>query len=182
MTVCPTLETERLVLRPFKDSDFEDYLSMVHSPEVRAALRTSEEEGRAEAWYALAAFAGQWQLRGTGMWALEEKNTGNFVGRTGLHNPERHDWPGVEVGWTLHPDYWGLGYATEAGQEAIRYGFHELSQERLFSIILPENYRSQAVAKRLGFVVIDRRYLSHFPSEPHDIWALDKQEYLSKFS
>ena len=38
MTVCPTLETERLVLRPFKDSDFEDYLSMVHSPEVRAAL------------------------------------------------------------------------------------------------------------------------------------------------
>ena len=48
--------------------------------------------------------------------------------------------------------------------------------------ILPENYRSQAVAKRLGFVVIDRRYLSHFPSEPHDIWALDKQEYLSKFS
>ena len=182
MTVCPTLETERLILRPFTDADFDDYLSMMDSPEVRKSLRISEEAGRAEAWFGLAAFTGQWELRGTGLWALDEKSTGNFVGRAGLHNPERHDWPGVEVGWTLHPDYWGFGYATEAGEEAVRYGFQELGQEQLFSTILTDNYRSQAVAKRLGFVLNETRNLSHYPDEPHGIWILEREEYELKFS
>ena len=73
MTVCPTLETERLTLRPFTDADFEDYLSMMDSPEVRESLRISEEEGRAEAWFGLAAFTGQWELRGTGLWHLKRR-------------------------------------------------------------------------------------------------------------
>ena len=182
MTVCPTLETERLILRPFTDADFEDYLSMMDSPEVRESLRISEEEGRAEAWFGLAAFTGQWELRGTGLWVLEEKDTKYFVGRAGLHNPERHDWPGVEVGWTLHPNFWGFGYATEAGKEAVRYGFQELAQEELFSTILMDNYRSQAVAKRLGFTLKKTQHLSHYPKEPHGIWILEREEYELRFS
>ena len=80
---------------------------------------------------------GQWVLRGTGHWALEDRTTGVFLGRAGLHRPEREDWPGVEVGWVLHPDYWGRGYATEAGAEAIRYAFDELDLDgstRAFSL------------------------------------------------
>ncbi len=175
MTSCPTLETERLILRPFRDNDLSDYFMMMDTPELRKSLRILDNEGKTEAWTAMAWWRGQWELRGTGHWAVEEKTSGSFVGRAGLHNPEREDWPGVEVGWALHPNWWGLGYATEAGAESVRYGFEELNQSRLFSTILTDNFRSQAVVQRLGFELIDTKTLSHYPIEPHGIWALDRK-------
>tara|TARA_B100000676_G_C18024179_1_gene814547 strand:- start:1119 stop:1646 length:528 start_codon:yes stop_codon:yes gene_type:complete len=173
MSACPTLETENLILRPFKDEDVDDYFGVLDSPEVRRWLHIPESLDRSDAWQQMAWFVGQWELRGTGHWALEEKKSGQFVGRAGLHRPERHDWPGVEVGWLLHPDYWGRGYATEAGVEAVRYGFEELQVDKLFSCILPENHRSQAVAKRLGFEFLEERVLAFFPKLPHGIWVLN---------
>jgi RimJ/RimL family protein N-acetyltransferase len=122
----------------------------------------------------MAAWRGQWELRGTGQWAVEEKETGTLVGRAGLHNPAREDWPGVEIGWVLHPDRWGRGYATEAAQRAIDYAFGELDLDRVCSVILPENRRSIAVAERLGFSLDEERVLSNFPSMPHGIWWLGR--------
>lgn len=174
MSACPTLETENLILRPFKDEDTNDFFSMMDSREVREALHVPDDEGLPEAFHAMAAWLGQWELRGTGHWALEEKKSGQFVGRAGLHRPERHDWPGVEVGWALHPDYWGFGYATEAGAAAVRYGFDQFEVDKLFSCILPENHRSQAVAKRLGFKFLEERVLAFFPKLPHGIWVLKR--------
>ena len=174
MSACPTLETENLILRPFKDKDVDDYFGVLDSPEVRRWLHIPESLDRSDAWQQMAWFLGQWELRGTGHWALEEKNSGQFVGRAGLHRPERHDWPGVEVGWLLHPDYWGRGYATEAGAAAVRYGFEEFQVDKLFSCILPENHRSQAVAKRLGFEFLEERVLAFFPKLPHGIWVLNR--------
>tara|TARA_B100000287_G_scaffold57033_2_gene50082 strand:+ start:6424 stop:6951 length:528 start_codon:yes stop_codon:yes gene_type:complete len=173
MSACPTLETENLILRPFKDGDVDDYFGVLDSPEVRRWLHIPESLDRSDAWQQMAWFVGQWELRGTGHWALEEKKSGQFVGRAGLHRPERHDWPGVEVGWLLHPDYWGRGYATEAGAAAVRYGFEDLQVDKLFSCILPENHRSQAVAKRLGFEFLEERVLAFFPKLPHGIWVLN---------
>tara|TARA_A100001037_G_scaffold130346_1_gene118066 strand:+ start:36566 stop:37093 length:528 start_codon:yes stop_codon:yes gene_type:complete len=173
MSACPTLETENLILRPFKDDDVDDYFGVLDSPEVRRWLHIPESLDRSDAWQQMAWFVGQWELRGTGHWALEEKKSGQFVGRAGLHRPERHDWPGVEVGWLLHPDYWGRGYATEAGAVAVRYGFEDLQVDKLFSCILPENHRSQAVAKRLGFEFLEERVLAFFPKLPHGIWVLN---------
>ena len=174
MSACPTLETENLVLRPFKDEDVDDYFGVLDSPEVRRLLHLPESLDRSDAWQQMAWFLGQWELRGTGHWALEEKESGQFVGRAGLHRPERHDWPGVEVGWALHPDYWGRGYATEAGAAAVRYGFDQFEVDKLFSCILPENHRSQAVAKRLGFKFLEERVLAFFPKLPHGIWVLKR--------
>ena len=174
MPACRTLETENLVLRPFKDEDVDDYFGVLDSPEVRRWLHLPESLDRSDAWQQMAWFLGQWELRGTGNWALEEKKSGQFVGRAGLNRPERHDWPGVEVGWTLHPDYWGRGYATEAGAAAVRYGFDELEVDKLFSCILPENYKSQTVAKRLGFEFLEERVLAFFPKLPHGIWVLNR--------
>ena len=71
----------------------------------------------------------------------------------------------------LHPDYWGMGYATEAGAEAIRYAFEELDLERIYSCILPENVQSQAVARRLGMELLEERTMAYFPSAPHGIWS-----------
>ena len=69
------------------------------------------------------------------------------------------------------------GGTREAGEEAVRYGFEELGEERLFSTILVDNERSQAVAQRLGFVWVETKTLSHFPQEPHGIWALDRESW-----
>ena len=107
MTSCPTLETERLIMRPFRDDDLNSYAAMMDTPELRESLRIPDGKGRPEAWFEMAWWRGQWELRGTGNWALEDKESGTLIGRAGLHNPEREDWPGVEVGWALHPDKWG---------------------------------------------------------------------------
>jgi RimJ/RimL family protein N-acetyltransferase len=177
MSCCPRIETRRLVLRPFTESDLDDYTAMLQADRVRTALRLSNDVGRWDAWSQMAAWLGQWELRRTGQWALEEKATGAFVGRAGLHHPERPDWPGVEVGWVLHPDHWGRGYATEAATRAVKYAFDVLDLDALCSVILPENTRSIAVALRLGFHLDEERILSHFPSVPHGIWRLTRTEW-----
>ena len=65
MGACPTIETDRLVLRPFRDDDLADYFAMEDSPEVRAALRIPDGAGLPEAFNAMAVWLGQWELRGT---------------------------------------------------------------------------------------------------------------------
>lgn len=176
MGACPTIETERLTLRPFRDDDVDAYTAVLQSPQVRASLHLPEHVGRYEAWLGMAQQLGQWELRGTGQWALEEKSSGAFVGRAGTHFPERADWPGIEVGWALHPDHWGKGYATEAGAAAVAYAFAAHDADALYSVILPENTASQAVAKRLGFALFETRALSQFPSMQHGIWRLPRGE------
>jgi RimJ/RimL family protein N-acetyltransferase len=176
VSACPTIETERLVLRPFRDDDLDDHFAMMGSPEVRRWLHLPGAFDRDAAWAQMAHILGQWELRGTGLWALEERATGRFVGRAGLYNPVRVDWPGVEVGWALDPSFWGRGYATEAGIAARDYGFGELGLDRLYSCILPENLASQAVARRLGFTLLEERTMAWFPEAPHGIWVGERPD------
>jgi RimJ/RimL family protein N-acetyltransferase len=174
------IETERLVLRPFAEADLDAYAAVLQSEPVRNALHLSQTVGRSDAWSQMAAWLGQWELRGTGHWAVEEKVSGAFVGRAGLHFPEREGWPGVEIGWALHPDYWRRGYATEAGRRAVQYAFVELDLPEVCSTILPENARSIAVARRLGFSFEEERILPHFPSMAHGIWWLTRAEWTER--
>ena len=115
MTACPTLETERLTLRPLEESDLDAYTEMLMEPEVRRSLRLPRTYSRSDAWRGMAQWRGQWELRGSGQWAVTERSSGNFVGRAGLHCPELPDWPGMEVGWTLHPDLLGKGVCHRGG-------------------------------------------------------------------
>ena len=159
------------------EADLDAYTQVLQSEPVRRSLHLPEIVGRWDAWSQMAVWLGQWELRGTGQWAVEERVTGDFLGRAGLHNPRREDWPGVEVGWVLHPNYWGRGYATEAGRRAVQYAFAELGVPELFSVILPENARSIAVAQGLGFSFTEERALSHFPLSPHGIWRLRRTDW-----
>jgi RimJ/RimL family protein N-acetyltransferase len=142
----PSVETERLLLRGFRESDFEDYAAMLADPEVGRTL--GGVQSRTDAWRSLALISGHWALRGFGFWAVERKSDGAVLGRIGLWQPE--GWPGLEVGWTLASRYWGQGYATEAGRASLDYGFRTFGVDRLISLIAPDNRRSQAVARRLG--------------------------------
>jgi RimJ/RimL family protein N-acetyltransferase len=171
---CPTIETERLVLRPFREADLDDFTAVMTSPQVRASLHLPDDFSREQAWLQMVTWLGQWELRGTGHWAVEEKSSGVCIGRAGLHNPERHDWPGIEIGWTLHPAQWGKGYATEAGRGAVEYAFAHFDVDALYSVILHENTASQAVARRLGFTPWQERTFAFFPKLPHMIWRLPR--------
>jgi len=176
MPDCPTVETERLFLRPFRESDLDRYFAIHSTPEVRASLHTPDSFSRDDAWAQMAAHRGQWALRGTGQWAIELKTTGEMIGRAGTHRPERADWPGIECGWTFDPAHWGKGYATEAGRATVEWAFAAHDVDRLFSVILPANQPSQAVAERLGFTPLEERTLAFFPTAPHGIWVLPRPQ------
>jgi len=174
MTACPTLTTERLVLRPLEESDLDAYTDMLLEPAVRRSLRLPRTYSRSDAWRGIAQWRGQWELRGSGQWAVTDRSTGEFVGRAGLHRPEVADWPGLEVGWALRSVHWGKGYATEAARRSVAYAFDDIEADEVFSIILPENERSQAVARRVGLSLVDVRVLSSFPDTAHGIWRLGR--------
>src|SRR5688572_17258036 len=105
------LETERLILRWFRDNDFDQYKQICADPEVMRFLGDGKPISELQAWRHMAAIMGHWYFRGYGVWAVEEKATGEVVGRIGLMNPK--GWPGFELGWTLARSSWGKGYATE---------------------------------------------------------------------
>ena len=143
-----TLKTERLVLRMLREDDFEQYVAIVADPEVARYLSDGKPLSRADAWRQMAMIVGHWQLRGYGMWAVEEAATGRLAGRIGFLNPE--GWPGFELGWTLAREFWGRGYATEAARRVLEYGFTEMGLEHVISLIRPDNLPSIKVAERLG--------------------------------
>lgn len=143
-----TLETPRLLLRPFRGPDLDAYAPMLADAEVMKHIGTGVTLNRGEAWRAIAAMLGHWQLLGYGMWALELKATGELVGRAGFLDPP--GWPGFELGWLLGRQHWGHGYASEAASIALGYAFAELKRDRVISLIRPGNERSIKVAERLG--------------------------------
>jgi RimJ/RimL family protein N-acetyltransferase len=105
---------------------------------------------RAEAWRQLAMFAGHWALRGFGLWAVEERATGAFVGRIGCFEPE--GWPGFELAYALARPAWGQGYAREGAAAALAYARETLSRTDIISLIRPANAGSIRVAEALGAV------------------------------
>ncbi len=141
------LETDRLILRMVRNEDFEAYAAICADPDVMRFLggRTFD---RIEAWRHMAAVVGHWHLRGYGPWAVEEKATGQLVGRIGFFNPD--GWPAFELGWVLGRQFWGKGYATEGARRALSYAFNELDKPHVISLIHPDNRGSIRVAERLG--------------------------------
>jgi RimJ/RimL family protein N-acetyltransferase len=143
----PTLETERLLLRPLTNDDLEAFTEIMSDREVVRFLG-HDPMTREGAWRSIAYFLGHEVLRGYTNNAVVEKATGRLLGRCGLYYPE--GWPGLEVGWTLGRAAWGHGYATEAAAAWRDYAFDVLGAEDLCSVIHRDNVRSIRVAERIG--------------------------------
>ena len=94
-----TIDTERLRLRQFRNSDLDEYAPMCADPEVMKYLGTGVTLTRPEAWRSMATILGHWRLLGYGMFAIELRETGALLGRAGFLDPP--GWPGFEVGWVL---------------------------------------------------------------------------------
>lgn len=144
----PTIETERLTLRPWREADATALFEISQDPDVVRFVGDRHQPTLQEAWRMVAGWIGHWAVRGYGQWAIEERASGRFIGRAGIINPA--DWPGPEVGYLLGRPWWGRGYATEAARAAMDWGFREIGFTDLLSLIDPQNTASIAVATRLG--------------------------------
>jgi RimJ/RimL family protein N-acetyltransferase len=142
------VETPRLRLRLFRPEDLDPYAAMCADPDVMRFLGDRTVLSREDSWRQMAMLVGHWQLRGFGMWAVEERATERFVGRVGFHYPE--GWPDREVAWALAPGFQGKGYAAEAARAAMSEAFDHLRWERVISLIDPANAPSIRLAERLG--------------------------------
>ena len=145
-----TYETERVRLRDWLEADLVPFAAMNADPEVTEFLPGPMT--RAESDGFVDRIRTQFQERGFGLFAAEERESGEFMGFVGLAVPsfEASFTPCVEVGWRLARAHWGKGYATEAAREVLRIGFaiHGLSE--IVSFTVPQNVRSQAVMQKLG--------------------------------
>lgn len=142
----PTLETERLRLRPWRNDDLDAF--SVFTADRTVTQFVGGTFSRGDTWRRIAMFLGHWHLRGFGNWAIEEKASGTFVGYSGLWKPD--GWPEPEVMWGLLATYHGRGYATEAAARARAFAFEVLRWPTAVSYIVAENLPSRRVAQRLG--------------------------------
>lgn len=150
MAVIPTLVTERLVLRAWRDADLTEFAAMNADPRVMAFLPGTSD--RAESDRSVARIRAHFQRHGFGFWAVEAPGTAPFVGFTGLWIPrfQAPFTPCVEIGWRLAARFWGRGYATEAGLAALRFGFETLRRDEIVSFAAAGNRRSRRVMERIG--------------------------------
>ncbi|GAB1255886.1 GNAT family N-acetyltransferase [Aurantivibrio plasticivorans] len=152
------LETERLLLRPWKASDLKPFSRMNSNPKVMEYFpkTLSEEESTRFA----EKIAKGISNNGWGLWAAERKADGKFIGYVGLNRPDAElpFYPRVEVGWRLSEEYWGMGYATEAGLKALDFANSSPDITEVVSFTAAINKRSEAVMKRLGMIKVQERF------------------------
>ena len=141
----PHLETDRLLLREYRETDFDAFAAFYQTDRSRHIAGPMTRE---LAWRALAAHLGHWALRGYGFWAVEEKESGQFCGHVGLWYPE--GWYAPEIGWVMMASSEGKGIAHEAAVAARVHAYRVLGWETAVSMIDPDNTRSRRLAERLG--------------------------------
>lgn len=143
------IETPRLILRGWRDADYEPFAALNADPEVMRHFPSTHSREESDA------LADRNRLHiddhGWGLWAVERKLDSAFLGFTGLARPRpphpmEHE---VEVGWRLARFAWGHGYASEAARASLDFGFNELGLVRIVSFTAAENLRSQAVMRRI---------------------------------
>lgn len=176
MSLGPTLETERLILRPPTEADLDGWAELMADEETSRFL--GGVQSRSMAWRGMATMAGSWALRGFGMLSVVEKTSGEWVGRLGPWFPE--GWPAPEVGWGLLRRAQGHGYAFEGSSAAIDFVFDCLDWTEVSHCIDPANEPSRRLAHRLGSRVSGLGVLPPpFESEV-EIWRQTREDWWNR--
>jgi RimJ/RimL family protein N-acetyltransferase len=154
------LETERLLLRRWKESDREPFAVMNADARVMeffpGCLTREESDALIDS------IESHFDNHGFGLFAAELKTEQKLIGFIGLHVAgfQAHFTPCVEIGWRIAKDYWGKGLATEGSQAVVRWAFDRLKLETLVSFTVPENKASRRLMEKLG--------MTHDPAEDFD--------------
>ncbi|WP_326736275.1 GNAT family N-acetyltransferase [Streptomyces sp. NBC_01022] len=161
------IETERLHLRPLEPSDVDEFVELHADPRVNRFVGSFS---RRQALERLAEVERQWAERGHGLCAVELRSSGELIGRSGLQYWQQFD--EIELGWTLKAEQWGHGYATEAAQACLNWGFDTLDAEYFTALMRPGNTASVKVAERLGF---SPRRQDELNGSPVTVYALNRR-------
>lgn len=166
------LQTDRLLLRQWRDSDREPFAQMGASAEVMEHFPALMSRAQSDSF--IDRISAHIEREGWGLWALESRETGEFLGFTGLSVPgfDAHFTPTVEVGWRLARTAWGNGYASEAARFALTYGFDMLGLREIVSFTTTTNVRSQSVMNRIG--------MTHNPVDDFSHPAIDPSSPLNR--
>lgn len=140
------LETERLILRQWREADFETFAAYFSNEET--AKYVGGKKTREEAWRLMAAYIGHWHLKGFSYLAVQEKESNNIAGCIGLWKSD--PWPELEMGYWFLKEKQGKGYATEAGLCMKNFAFETVRSNTLVSYIDPTNTPSRKLSERLG--------------------------------
>lgn len=169
----PRLSTPRLLLREQRVAEFDAYAQ--HRADVEANAYVGGAVDRRRAWTIFAALSGQWMLTGAGWWAIEVRETGEFIGLVGAFfrdtslpiGPDAD----IELGWNLFQPFWRKGYGTEAARAVLAFVSEHHRSRRVIAHILPPNVASIGVAKAIGMV--DGGEVD-FYGEPIRRWVLER--------
>jgi RimJ/RimL family protein N-acetyltransferase len=158
MAAVPIIETPRLRLRGHRLEDLDDCIAMWSDPAVVRFIGGTPSTPQ-QTWMRLLAYSGHWSLLGYGYWAIEERETGAFVGEVGFADFKRdiaQAMRGVpEIGWALASPFHGRGYGTQAVGAALSWGDENLPGSRTVCLIDPENAPSIRVAEKCGYRELD---------------------------
>ncbi len=182
------IETPRLLLRNWQEDDRTFFHEINSDPEVMEffpALRSREESDAL-----MDRVVAMIKDDNFGFYALQDKNTGDVIGFTGLMRTDLEPFmpKGVlEIGWRLAQRYWGKGYVTEAALASLAYAFNERGQDEVVSFAVHNNHRSTSVMQRIGMVNDPKRDFEH-PSVPdshpqlkrHVLYTINKQQWLNQ--
>lgn len=177
------IETERLILRPWRDADRAPFAAMGRDPEVMAWLgglwTEAQSDEAVDRQIALQA------ERGHCFWALDERATGTFLGFCGLKTaPEgcgavSDD---IEIGWRLRRDAWGRSYAREAAAASLVWGFANLPVPRIMAMTVIGNTRSWGLMGRLGMTrrpdldFLHPNLADGHPLKPHIVHIAERRD------
>jgi RimJ/RimL family protein N-acetyltransferase len=144
------LQTERLLLRPWRESDLAPLCEMTADPRVMEDLPAPMSRPESEA--LIARIQSHFCDHGFGLWAIEVPGETEFIGFAGLWRAcfESAFTPCVEIGWRLTTSHWGRGYATEAAEVLLGLAFRQLELEEVVGLAVAENRRSRRVMEKLG--------------------------------
>jgi len=154
------IQTERLLLRRWREEDREPFYGLNSDPRVMEFMPGCLTRAESDAF--VQRINEHFHKHGFGLYAAELRENQAFLGYVGLAVPtfEANFTPCVEIGWRLSAPHWGRGLATEAARAVVNYAFGELGLDEIVSFTVPENIQSRRVMKKIG--------MAHDTSEDFD--------------
>jgi len=183
MAFTSPIRTERLLMRRWRPADREPFAELNADPDVVACLPAPL--ARAESDALMARIEAHFEQHGFGLWALEVAGGPPLIGFVGLVRVgfEAHFTPAVEIGWRLARSSWGHGYATEAADAALDFGFNVVGLDETVSFTVPANVRSRAVMERIGMTRDPRDDFDHpllpegHPLQRHVLYRISRGDH-----
>ncbi|MCT8341216.1 GNAT family N-acetyltransferase [Flavobacteriaceae bacterium TK19130] len=169
------IETERLIIRNFEDSDADGIFKLDSDPEVHTYLGNNPIKTIDQAKEIIDRVKKHYEVNGIGRLAIIDRKTNDFIGWSGIKFEQGvREFDYFDLGYRLRKEYWGKGIATEASIESLKYGFDERNLQKIGAGADIDNLASNRVLQKVGFKFIDR---FDFEEDPHNFYEITRSEW-----